>query len=87
MKAEITFGQLWYNTSILGFFFRSQSENTLNELMNRTTLSSDEVCDRIDSYADNYEVDLDTIEEMFYNDTLEELAKEFGIELKKDNDE
>lgn len=79
MKAEITFGQLWYNPSILGFFFRSQSEETLEELMNRTSLSSDDVCDRIDTYADNYEVDLDTIEEMFYNDSIEELAEEFGI--------
>lgn len=79
MKAEITFSQLWYNPSILGFFFRSQSENTLEELMRRTSLSSDDVCDRIDTYADNYEIDLDTIEEMFYNDSIEELAEEFGI--------
>lgn len=84
MKAEITFSQLWYNPSILGFFFRSQSEKTLEELMNRTSLSSDAVCDSIDTYADNYEVDLDTIEEMFYNDSIEELAEEFEIELNEE---
>lgn len=87
MKAELTFRQLWYNPSILGFFFRSQSERTLNELMDRASVQPQDVCDIIEEYAYDNDLTMDDIEEMFYSfgdGTLEELAEEFGIEISEE---
>ncbi len=89
MKAEITFSQVWWNRSILSFFFRSQAENTLNELMERAE-EPDNALNCVENYAEENDCTLDDIEEIFYNDTLEEIAEEFGIELneeEKDEDE
>lgn len=87
MKAEITFSQLWWNHSLLNFFFRSQSEKTLNELMERRASGyAEDVCEVIEDYADSNGYDLDDIEEMFYSfgdGSVEELAEEFGIALKE----
>ena len=90
MKAEITFPQLWANPSVRSFFFRTQSENTLVELIDRAVECSSDVVRRIDEYADENFLDLDEIEEMFYSfedGTLETLANEFGIELEDDSED
>ena len=76
MKAEITFSQVWANPSVRRFFFRSQSEDTLQELADRA-VDWEDAMERIDDLYD----DLDEVEEMFYEETIEELAEEFGIEL------
>ena len=90
MKAEITFEQLWTNPSVRDYFFRTQSENTLNELMARAAIDSIDVCEIVDDYADRYGLDLDEIEEMFYSfgdNTVEDLAAEFGIELTNEEED
>ena len=86
MKAEITFNQLWCNPSVRGFFFRTQSENTLNDLIERAGNATD-VCKAVDDYAERTGEDLDEIEEYFYNDSVEELAERFEIELEDSEDE
>ena len=86
MKAEITFEQVWYNSSLLNFFFRSQAEKTLNELMDAAK-DRQSALNAIEDYADTYDCDLDEIEEMFYNDSIEELAESFGIEIEKEDEE
>lgn len=78
--------QLWFNHSLLNFFFRSQAESTLNELMDRT-IEGQGALDKIEDYAEESGCNLDDIEEMFYNDTVEELAEEFGIRLEDEGDE
>ncbi len=83
MKAEITFSQLWANPSVRKFFFREQSENTLQDLNSRAVDFEDAIA-AIDNYADMEDSSLEDIEEMFYcfeDNSLEALAKEFGIEL------
>ncbi len=87
MKAEITFSQVWYNPSLLNFFFRSQAKATLEELMNKTTDSEAVVLGSVEDYANCNFLGLDEIEEMFYNDSIEELANEFGIELYEENED
>ena len=85
MKAEITFNQLWANPSVRKFFFRSQSENTLQQLRFRAVDFEDAI-KQIDNYADKKGCDLDEIEEMFYSygdNSLEALANEFEIELEE----
>lgn len=83
MKAEITFSQLYWNCSLMDFFFRKQSIMTVEDLMGsiddpKTALET------IDAYASDNELSVDDIEEMFYGDSVEQLAETFGIELEED---
>ena len=83
MKAEITIKQLYYNSSIINFFFRTQSENTFNELLEKCTESNDEIFNAIENYSD----DLDEIEELFYNESLEDIAEELGLTIEEEEEE
>ncbi len=82
MLAEITFSQVWNNPSVRRFFFRDQSEETLQELADRA-VDWEAALDKIDNHSDY----LDEVEDMFYEDSVEELAEEFGIELYEDEEE
>lgn len=83
MKAELTLRQLCANSSIMDFFFRTQAENTFNELLEKCTESNDAIFNAIENYSD----DLDEIEEMFYNDSLEEIANELGLSIEEEEEE
>ena len=83
MKAELTIKQLYYNSSIINFFFRTQAENTFNELIEKCTESNDEIFNAVENYSD----DLDTIEEMMYNDSIEEIANELGLTIEEEEEE
>lgn len=85
MKAEITFREIWSNPSVRNFFFRDQSEETLQELCRRAE-DWEDALDLIEDYAEVNFLFLDDIEEMFYVDEVEELASEFHIKLE-DEDE
>ena len=86
MKAEITFRQVRYNPSILDFFFHSQAERTLEGLISKVASTTDAL-EKIEDYANDNDLDLDAIEEMFYEDSVKELAEEFGIEIEDEEDE
>ena len=84
MKVEISISNLYYNPSILGFFFRSQAEKTFYQL-----LESVDDNETVFSAIENYSDDLDEIEELFYNETVSELCDIFGLTLaeeESDND-
>lgn len=83
MKTEITIKQLYYNSSIMSFFFRTQAENTLNELLEKCTESNNEIFDAIENYSD----DLDEIEGLFYNKSLEDIAEELRLTIEKEEEE
>lgn len=83
MKANISINQLYYNASIMNFFFRTQSENTFNELLENVEESNSEIFEAIENYSD----DLDEIEEMFYNDSIEEIAQNLGLTLIETEEE
>lgn len=86
MKAEITFEQVYWNHSLMDFFFRTQSEKTLEELIDRA-IDKQEAVEKISENAEwDYE-DLDELEEDFYELSVEELAEKFGIELNDEEDE
>ena len=87
MKAEITTHQLYWNRSLLDFFFRGQASRTLEELFKRASYDSLQVADIIDDYVYMNNIDVDEFEEMCYDMSVWELAEEFGIELEKDEDE
>ena len=86
MKAEITMSQIWYNHSVMNFFFRTQAERTLKEFLDKVE-DTDAALDRIDDYAETMVLTLDDIEEMFYEYQIEDLANEFGIELNEEDQE
>jgi len=83
MKAELTIKQLYYNSSIMNFFFRTQAENTFNELIEKCTESNDEIFNAIENYSD----DLDDVEEMFYNDSIEEISEALGLTIEEEEEE
>ena len=87
MKIDIDFYTLYVNKRILDFFFRQQSEDTLEELLNRARKETKFVLDNIDDYAFYNNLDADGIEEMFYNESVEWIAKEIGIELEEEEEE
>lgn len=86
MKAEITIEQVWYNHSLMNFFFREQAEKTLETFLDNVE-DTGAALDCIEDYAEMHDLTLDDIEEMFYEDSVEELADEFGIELEEDEEE
>ena len=67
----------------MNFFFRTQAENTFNELIEKCEESNDEIFNAIENYSD----DLDTIEEMFYNDDIDEIATELGLTIEEEEEE
>ena len=86
MKAEVTFSELYWNESLMSFFFREQSIRTLDELLEkvadkRAAINAIEVHAEINNYS------VDDLEEMFYEYSIEELADEFGLELESDDEE
>lgn len=87
MKIDIDFYTLYVNKRILDFFFRQQSEDTLEELLNRARKETKFVLDDIDDYAFYNNLDADGIEEMFYNESVEWIARELGIELEEEEEE
>ena len=87
MKIDIDFYTLYVNKRILDFFFRQQSEDTLEELLNRARKETKFVLDNIDDYAFYNNIDADGIEEMFYNESVEWIARELGIELEEEEEE
>lgn len=84
MKAEITLSQMYWNPSLLGFFFTKQAQNTLAELLNKAE-DREIALEQIDSIADSWDMDADALGDMFHDMSVEELAKEFEIDMKEDD--
>ena len=77
--------QIWFNKSLRDFFFREQAYKTLEELVERSTQSGREIIDALEDATDG--MDIDEVEEMFYSESVEHCAEEFGIELEEEEDE
>lgn len=80
MKAEVTFSAIYWNISLMRFFFREQSRKTLDELMEKVA-DKKATIDAIDDHAELNNYSVDVVEEMFYEYSVDELADEFGLEL------
>ena len=84
MTTNLTITQLLQNPSLCDYFFRKQS---LDELRNLIESSSDKLglLDALDDYSSD--IDLDEIEEMFYELDKEELISEMDLSAYFDDDE
>ena len=85
MVANVTFSNIYYNNSLRNFFWRTQSMDTLEELMSRSTMDEDEILELLDEQTEFD--DIDDIEETFYSMDIKDIAENFGIELEEDDDE
>lgn len=85
MKAEVTISNIYWDKGLSNFFFRDQALSTLEELMRRSTMSGAETLDALNDATDD--MDIDDVEEMFYSESAEYCAEEFGIELEEEEDE
>ena len=86
MKAEVTFSELYWNEAIISFFFRKQSIRTLDELMKKVADKGDAI-NAIEVHAEISGYSVYDVEEMFYEYTVEELAREFDLELESDDED
>lgn len=84
MEIDINFYALYVNKRIFDVFFRQQSKDTLEELINRARKEARFVLYAIDDYAYAQGLDFDDVDEMFYNESVEDIAKEIGIELEEE---
>lgn len=84
MKTNLTITQLHQNPSLWDYFFRKQSQD---ELINLIESSADKLglLNALDDYTSD--IDLDDIEEMFYELDKEELINEMDLSAYFDDDE
>ena len=85
MKAEVTFSELYWNVSLMKFFFREQSIRILDELMKKVADKRTAI-NAIEAHAEINYYSVDDVEEMFYEYSVEELADEFGLEIEIDEE-
>ena len=83
MIAEITFSNLYWNDSLRGFFFRSQSEDTFNEVT-QLAVNSPESEEQVGDFFESMFNTVDEMEEYFYEQDAEDILdemREYGIEI------
>ena len=84
MTTEITMSNLWWSRSLMDYFFRKQSEDTLNEVMERIAIGDYETSfDMIDDFF----TDLNDCEETFYEMSADEIIKMIGLPTIDDDDD
>lgn len=86
MRASFTFQQLINNRGLRSFFMRDQAYKTLEELCERSDMYMEDVAEIIDNFYEE-EQDFDDIEEMFYSESVEEIADILGIELEEEEED
>lgn len=84
MRAEVTISNIYWNDGLSNFSLREQALRTLEELVKRSAMSVPDTLDALDEATDG--MDIDYVEEMFYSESVEYCAKEFGIELEDEED-
>lgn len=89
MTKEITFSDLYWNDKLRGFCFRSQAEDTFNEVM-QTIVESPETERMMGEFLESMFYDVDDMEEYFYEELPETIIREYreyhGIEVDDGED-
>lgn len=76
MVVDITMSQLWWNKSLMNYFFRKQSENTLNEVMEKIAVEDyEQSFEMIDEFFET----LDDCEETFYEKPANDIVEMLGL--------
>jgi peptide subunit release factor 1 (eRF1) len=77
MKVEVAMSRVYNDSYLLNYFFRNQAKETFKELFDSVQEDSSAVLNAIENYSD----DLEEVEELFYNESIEELCEIFGLTL------
>lgn len=89
MTKEITFSNLFWDDGLRGFCFRSQSNDTFNEVMVQV-VESPETERMMGEFLESMFEDVDDMEEYFYEQDAENIIEEYreyhGIEADDDED-
>lgn len=81
MKATITLQQLWFNATLLDFFFRKQARETFEEIIDLTgARESESRFNELSEAIEGYYLDLDEFEEDCYNLSAQEILDQLEIE-------
>ena len=81
MKATITLQQLWFNATLLDFFFCKQARETFEEMVRiaRGDKSQSRFME-LENAIEGYYLDLDEFEEDCYNLSAQEILDQLEIE-------
>lgn len=86
---KITFSNLYWNDGLRGFRFRSQSEDTFNDVMNQV-VGSTETEKMMSEFIESMFDGVDDMEEYFYEQDAENIIEEYreyhGIEADDNED-
>lgn len=84
MKATITLQQIWFNSTLIYFFFRKRAKGTLEELIQQVGANDSEAefKDLEDRIEEAYGGDLDLFEEDCYARPVEVLLDILGYDNK-----
>ena len=74
MTAELSMSQIYYNPSILNFFFRKQAVETLEEVLN----AFPSVGEGLDALETTFE-DVDDMEEVLYSEDLPDILEMLAV--------
>ncbi len=83
MKIDVSIKTIWYSESLTDFFFRNQARDTLQDLIERSSVSEEDTLNIIENHYD----DLEEFEELCYNESIEYIARECHIELEEEEEE
>lgn len=87
MTAEFTVSQLYWNPSLMNFFFRSQAKETFDEVMDRVALRDKQLA--FDCFETQFS-DVDEFEEYLYNGDIDEIIDEledYGVDVIESYDD
>jgi hypothetical protein len=85
MKAQLYFSNLLGNKSLAEFFCRDEVISNVQQLINRAAdMNPDKVLELLDERTED--MDFEAVHEMFLDDSVEELADFFGIEITTNAD-
>ena len=87
MKFETLLSSVWSYEPLREHFFRLQSIRTMNKLIDSVYGLTHDILDDIENYCEENCLDSDTLDEMLYNESVEDLANEFGLELMEKEEE
>ena len=86
MKADVTISNIYWNKRLAVFFFREQAYNTLVEFICRSSLDGQHTLNTLDELTDG--MDIDDVEGLFYEMSVDEVANEIGFyDLEELDDE
>ena len=81
MKADVTLSQIWFNQSLLSFFFRDQARETLDKIISVAGgKNNPDAFEELEEAVESYYEDLDEFEEDLYNEQTDDILANLGIE-------